>query len=1043
MILFFNVDKQIITRTDNEHVVQDSQNYLYAHFDFSEEWTGQITAVFKGKDGQAYNVLLDNMGQCLVPWEVLTQISFDISVFCGDLITANVVRIYTVESGYEIGIEGRIPTPDVYTQIMEKIEEIEEQGVDPEAVERVVDEYLADKDFVTEEDVEEIVATYVTEHHDELKGDTGPQGPAGPQGIAGPAGEAGPQGERGPVGPAGPTGEAGPQGPVGPRGEAGPQGSAGPQGPTGETGPAGPKGDTGETPIISATATVTNTIGTPAVNVTKSGTDEAPAFNFAFSGIKGETGERGPAGETGPAGATGATPVISATGSVTNTTGTPSVTITKTGTAENPNFDFAFSNIKGAKGDDGEDGSVVTVTPILQSGTKIAEISVDGVNKNIYAPSGGGSADLPWVTPQDYGAVGDGVTDDTTAIQAAINAATTAGGTVFFPKGTYKVSLGISILSNVTLLGDEGESVIIVDQTLEQNGTMFTIGDTTAVTESTENVHINGLTFRGSETYGATEYGIRIMEIWHTTNVSITDCLFQNNMNGAIKLVQSSNIRIFGTRFEATDCGIIAQGNGPVNDVTIRGCHFTGVSSHNSFTNYYSECISLFCGHANANPCERWRIENCIFEHKKTAAILIGAQSATAGRGHVSNKDCIVRDCTFGGVLMAVSIRESANILLDGIFFDDTVKQFTPQAINNVVLLASSKNINVQNVVSKCTQLSRAIVVFDDAYNDDIVIDGVDAIVPYHASNTTVSILFNYNSDATIKNKNITIKNAVLRDNTSNGSRATQIQLSNLENSFIDIVPIDPALIMSLYLSTASVGTVTNNRFLIDTKNNNVRRNWSSGASVSVADTNEWVLVGNGIFSTGSLPSSVNQSRLPKYFNVNITTAANYTSSLAVTDFYLLNDGYEFYVTFVASSYTNGKEFKFAKTGNIVPIDRPFVFSSDYRVVCHFVQKNAKWVEVERTLEYYAGPNNEVPAVAPMAVTTMPTASASEEGNIYLYMGASDTSQQLTQGAMYKCTSDGQGGYGWLLISITLEMLAAILQNANTFDDFKAMILGT
>lgn len=190
MILVFTVDKQIITRRDNEKVVRDSVNYLHVNFSFSEEWTGDKTAVFKSKSGIAYNVLVGSDGSCLVPWEVLKEEYFEVSAFCGDLITANVVKVFTIPSGYEIGSQGRIPTPDIYTQIIARLSAIEAE-IDPTAIQQIVDEYLSDKDYVTEQDVEQIVADYIEAHKDELKGDTGETGPQGPQGVQGPKGDTG------------------------------------------------------------------------------------------------------------------------------------------------------------------------------------------------------------------------------------------------------------------------------------------------------------------------------------------------------------------------------------------------------------------------------------------------------------------------------------------------------------------------------------------------------------------------------------------------------------------------------------------------------------------------------------------------------------------------------------------------------------------------------------------------------------------------------------------------------------------------------------
>lgn len=53
-----------------------------------------------------------------------------------------------------------------------------------------------------------------------------------------------------------------------------------------------------------------------------------------------------------------------------------------------------------------------------------------------------------------YGAKGDGSTDDTAAIQAAINTTKSTGGTVFLPRGNYILSSPLILYGGVSLLGE-------------------------------------------------------------------------------------------------------------------------------------------------------------------------------------------------------------------------------------------------------------------------------------------------------------------------------------------------------------------------------------------------------------------------------------------------------------------------------------------------------------------------------------------------------------------------------------------------------------
>ena len=155
------------------------------------------------------------------------------------------------------------------------------------------------------------------------------------------------------------------QGPVGPKGDKGATGERGPQGIQGI------QGATGATPIITASATVGNTTGTPSVQVVKGGTTTNPTFAFNFTNLKGAqgpqgiqgiqgpkgdkglTGDRGATGERGPQGATGAAATIKVGTVSTGNPGT-NATVVNEGTANAAVFNFTIP--RGATGATGPQG---------------------------------------------------------------------------------------------------------------------------------------------------------------------------------------------------------------------------------------------------------------------------------------------------------------------------------------------------------------------------------------------------------------------------------------------------------------------------------------------------------------------------------------------------------------------------------------------------------------------------------------------------------------------------------------------------------------
>lgn len=185
LYITFNVYKQKIKRTDTQHIVSDSRNYLHAAFTFSDDdWTGIKTAIFKNGD-VVKHAILDENDECLVPWEVIKPGILHVSVFCGDLITADTATVYINESGYEDGGAPEDPSQTVYEQIIAMLNEIETGGIPDDKIAAAVQAYLEAHpvESLTEEDVQRIVTEYVAAHKEELKGDPGEKGEPGADGV--------------------------------------------------------------------------------------------------------------------------------------------------------------------------------------------------------------------------------------------------------------------------------------------------------------------------------------------------------------------------------------------------------------------------------------------------------------------------------------------------------------------------------------------------------------------------------------------------------------------------------------------------------------------------------------------------------------------------------------------------------------------------------------------------------------------------------------------------------------------------------------------
>ena len=207
------------------------------------------------------------------------------------------------------------------------------------------------------------------------------------------------------------------------------------------------------------------------------------------------------------------------------------------------------------------------------------------------------------VNVKEYGAKGDGLTDDAAAINAAIAAVSAAGGgTVFIPKGEYGfVTTQLNPADNVTLLGEGRKSVL---KFIVNTNTGTGAGSGIAIIRSNgsapysptlTNFYVRSLTFDGSLGYPANsntsptqitvrQWGVLLTNI-EFNNVAVTDCFFEQLSGGSVVLTSGTTGLPTNVRVERCTFFKGGYNQRPIYISGENGARIQGVVIRDNYTN--------------------------------------------------------------------------------------------------------------------------------------------------------------------------------------------------------------------------------------------------------------------------------------------------------------------------------------------------------------------------------------------------------------------------------------------------------------------------